>query len=260
MRITYRDKDTKTYWQQRWDSTAIDDEMKNTNVYPLKYALKYLSKKKCKILEAGCGAGRILRYFHNKNYDIVGIDYIKSAIEKLRTLDSSLNITFGDITDLKFDDNTFDHILAFGLYHGLAENLDKAINETYRVLKKDGILCASFRADNIQNYINDFYFRAPKKIKQHSNMKFHKINLKKIELIKLFTKHNFKFLSIYPVINMPFFYRFKITRHKKHKVFNEQMARIEGYRLSMIGQFLQNILTKCFPEYFCNLYVIYLKK
>ena len=161
MRITYRDKDTKTYWQQRWDSTAIDDEMKNTNVYPLKYALKYLSKKKCKILEAGCGAGRILRYFHNKNYDIVGIDYIKSAIEKLRTLDSSLNITFGDITDLKFDDNTFDHILAFGLYHGLAENLDKAITNYRKAISinsrdYESIHAISLCQLTMQNYQDGF--------------------------------------------------------------------------------------------------------
>jgi 2-polyprenyl-3-methyl-5-hydroxy-6-metoxy-1,4-benzoquinol methylase len=97
MRITYRSKNNKEYWQKRWDDVEVDEKMENANVYPLKYAKIAIDDKKGRILEAGCGAGRILRYYHDLGYDITGIDFIESVISKLKTTDSSqmsISITF----------------------------------------------------------------------------------------------------------------------------------------------------------------------
>ena len=58
-----------------------------------------------------------------------------------------LNIFFNNYTQ-------FDTILAFGLYHNFQIDMfEKALDETKRILKDDGLLCFSFRSDNIQNYI-----------------------------------------------------------------------------------------------------------
>ena len=84
MRVTYRNKDVNNYWQDRWDNIDVDSEMIATDRYPLKYALECITNVNGKILEAGCGNGRILRYFHNRNYKIHGFDYIQSAIIKLK--------------------------------------------------------------------------------------------------------------------------------------------------------------------------------
>ena len=141
------------------------------------------------ILEAGCGAGRILRYYHNKNYKIIGIDFIKEAIEKLKIVDKTLDVRFGDILNLEFKNESFDIVLAFGLYHNFhSENLQKSVKETYRILKKGGKLCTSFRADNIQELIVDW-------IRKENNSKskeFHKLNLTKKEFVELLEKNGFK--------------------------------------------------------------------
>ena len=47
---------------------------------------KPLNQQNGSILEAGCGAGRILRYFHDLGYDITGFDFIEVAVEKLKEL------------------------------------------------------------------------------------------------------------------------------------------------------------------------------
>jgi cyclopropane fatty-acyl-phospholipid synthase-like methyltransferase len=57
----------------RWSNIEADTEAQNPDVYPLKFALKVVQKGD-KILEAGCGAGRILKYFHNRSFNIIGID------------------------------------------------------------------------------------------------------------------------------------------------------------------------------------------
>ena len=157
MRITYRDQNNKNYWAKRWKDIPADDAMEDINKYPLKYALLTVKDKNQKILEAGCGAGRILRYFKNRGYSITGIDFIKCVVSKLKKTDPSLDVHVGDITNLHYDDKTFKYVLAFGLYHNLPpELLDKALSETNRVMTKGGIVCASFRADNIQTKLTDW--------------------------------------------------------------------------------------------------------
>ncbi len=74
-----------------------------------------MQDKAGKILEAGCGAGRILRYYHDRGYDIIGIDFIDVAISKLKEIDPTLQAEVGDITSLGFADQSFRYVLAFGL-------------------------------------------------------------------------------------------------------------------------------------------------
>lgn len=146
--------------------------------------------------------------------------------------------------------------MAFGLYHNLNENLDVAIAETSRVLKKDGYVCASFRADNIQNRITDYL----KNRKIKNKKEFHKMNLTKNEFVNLFKKNNFLIENIYPVENMPFLYKFSLFRAQNQKEFNESIARRDGYQFSFLGKIFQNFLIKFFPNQFCNIYVLISKK
>ena len=169
----------KDYWTKRWDDIPADEPMENLGVYPLKYAQMTVKDKEGKILEAGCGAGRILRYYHDRGYDIIGFDFIDVAISKLKGIDPTLNAEVGDITNLRFADQSFKYVLAFGLYHNLENGLDKAILETNRVLEKNGLVCASFRADNIQTKLTDYLSdrKMKKRDGQTKTRSFHKMNL-----------------------------------------------------------------------------------
>lgn len=259
MRITYRRKSVKEYWTSRWDEIPVDQSMKNANAYPLKYAEKIISDRKGKILEAGCGVGRILRYYHDLKMDIIGIDFIKVAINKLEKVDSTLKVEVGDITNLQFEDCSFRYVLAFGLYHNLEKGLTRSIEETYRVLEHGGSVCASFRADNIQTRLTDWLTEKKEK-GSIENRIFHKMNLKKSEFKQIFENAGFIINSIEPVENMPILYKFPFFRASGHNTFDENLARFEGYKLSSLGQKLQNFLMYCFPDQFCNVYVLIASK
>jgi len=262
MRITYRNANNKDYWTKRWGDIPADSPMENAEVYPLKYAQMTVKDKSGKILEAGCGAGRILRYYHNRGYDILGIDFVDVAIKKLKEIDPTLQVEVGDITNLKLADHSFKYVLAFGLYHNLQEGLDKAILETYRVLEKDGVVCASFRADNIQTKLTDYlaHKKAKKRYGESMTRSFHKMNLTRSEYERLFARAGFNIEFIGPVENMPILYKFAIFRSYGHKEFDENKARMEGYRLSWFGQRMQNFLMHYFPDQFCNIYVLIARK
>ena len=261
MRKTYRASDVKDYWQKRWDAIPADTAMSNTDKYPLKYAIQTIgSDKNGKILEAGCGAGRILRYYHNLQFRISGFDYIETAISKLKEADASLDVSTQDICSLSYEDESFKYILAFGLYHNLENGLDKAISETHRVLLRGGRVCASFRADNIQNRINDYLSDRNSKLPRSHQTNFHKLNLTSQEFKRIFTRNGFKIISFSPVENMPLLYKFRLFRSQNHKVFNESLGRVQGYRLSLFGTIIQNLLMTFFPSQFCNIYVVIAEK
>lgn len=257
MRISYRNAGNKEYWTKRWAAIPPDHPMENTDAYPLKYALETVRDKQGKILEAGCGAGRILRYFHERGYDILGMDFVPVAVNKLRQADPSLQVEVGDITKLRYDDKAFQYVLAFGLYHNLEHGLEQAVAETWRVLEAGGAVCASFRADNIQTRLTDWLAEAKKGRKAPAGQRsFHKLNLTRREFESLFERAGFRIESLHPVQNMPLLYKFALFRARGHKVFDENLARKEGYLLSGTGRMIQNFLMRHFPDQFCNIYVL----
>ena len=262
MRISYRTRCVKEYWTARWDGIPADSAMENLNVYPLKYAQMTIKDKQGNILEAGCGAGRVLRYYHDRGYSIIGFDFIDIAISKLMDIDPTLKAEVGDITNLRFMDKSFKYVLAFGLYHNLEHGLDKAILETHRVLEKDGLVCASFRADNIQTRLTDWLAdrKAGGDGAKTQTRVFHKMNLTRSEYEELFTHAGFTINYVGPVENMPILYKFALFRSSEHKNFDENKARMEGYRLSWFGQRLQNFMMRFFPDQFCNIYVLIARK
>jgi len=260
MRITYRTHHNLEYWTRRWDAVAVDDPMENLGKYPLKYAVEATSMRSGSILEAGCGSGRILRYFHQKGFEITGVDFVPSVISRLKDADDSLVVMPGDIMDLDFENESFDVVLAYGLYHNLQiSNFKKALIETYRVMKSGGLLSASCRADNIENRINDWY--ANKRSNSNkAGLKFHKINLSKKEFKGILQEAGFEILTIDHVENMPILYKFRFFRHPQHKNFDENKGRREGYRLSSLGSLIQKLLMKVAPSQFCNVNVILARK
>lgn len=260
MRKTYRSQGVREYWASRWSEIPVDPPMENKEIYPLKYALQTVQNKEGEILEAGCGAGRVLRYFHDNGYNILGMDFVAGAVQKLSETDNSLKVVVGDITALDFADDRFEYVLAYGLYHNLEAGLEKAVAETFRVMKSGGAVCASFRADNLQTRISDWLAdRKKNKGRKSQNIEkkqFHKLNLTRKEFEDVFRLAGFVIEFVDSVENMPLLYKFRFFRSGTHKVFDENIARSEGYQLSFLGNILQKLMMRLWPEQFCNVYVI----
>ncbi len=262
MRITYRSSGVREYWAKRWASIPADEPMENLSVYPLKYAELTIQDQAGTILEAGCGAGRVLRYYKDRGYSILGMDYIEAAVEKLREADPELQVEVGDITRLSYSDASFRTVLAFGLYHNLwGEALDRAMDETFRVVEPGGRVCASFRADNLQTRLTDWLadYRAGK-VARNGAREFHKLNLTRSEYEDLFRRAGFVVEQIFPVENMPILYKFAVFRNRQHKTFDENLARKEGYQLSPLGGVIQRFLMRRLPYQFCNIFVVIARK
>lgn len=148
--------EVKEQWNKVWEDDSIERNQSKLD-YPEYWELydKYIPKDG-KLLEAGVGLGKWLNYFQKRDYDIVGIDYSEVAVKKLKVFDNRLNIVYGDVTDIPFEDNTFDVYLSYGVLEHLEDigNLKKAISEIHRVLKKDGVAYITIPNLTILNYMH----------------------------------------------------------------------------------------------------------
>lgn len=94
--------------------------------------------KGSKILEEGCGNGKTVSMLLKMGYHVTGIDFSQSAINACKHTFSDSNTAFicGLITELPFDNNTFDGATVIHVLEHLdSENLVLAISELKRVLK-----------------------------------------------------------------------------------------------------------------------------
>jgi len=105
-----------------------------------------IAKKKNprKILDMATGTADIaIMLSHIKSCEIIGLDISSKMIEIGKTKINRLNLykrislDIGDAENIKYADDTFD-IVTVGYGVRNFENLNKGLNEIYRVLKKDG--------------------------------------------------------------------------------------------------------------------------
>jgi len=261
MKKIYRDKFNSDYWEDRWGNSGVDEnEFKNEDIYPIKYA-KIAIKKNDKILEAGCGAGRVYFHYTNQGFDVKGIEYSKNAIKNILEKDPSAKVIQGSITNLPYKNNSFDTILAFGLYHNIENENDiqKSFDETYRVLNHGGKLVISVRFDSLENNIIEGIMK--KRAKGKVFNKFHRYHFSLTDM-KNFLGKNMIIQDVYYARNVSFLFKYDFFRNKelKSSTFLESNARSTGFKLNFIGNMIDNFLHKFFPKYFSNLLVIIAKK
>ncbi len=101
------------------------------------------------ILDLGCGTGHWTKIFSKRGYSVVGIDISPEMLE-IAKKEGLENLILSDIRQVPFKDNSFGTVTSFWtLQHMLTLNdLKSALNEMYRLVKKDGTIIIG---DNVYN-------------------------------------------------------------------------------------------------------------
>ena len=148
MLVIYDDVDRLRYWETFWATVGRDvDEVTTEDFYPFFPLSKYVRAGE-RVLEAGCGMGRVVKHFARKGVRMVGMDYEPTCILRLGAQDRSLDLYVGDVNSLPDPDSSFDGIAAFGTLSNL-EDPRHALAEFRRVLKPGGWMVASVTNDSL---------------------------------------------------------------------------------------------------------------
>ena len=110
--------------------------------------------KGAKILDIGSGTGHLTKYIKDKGFEVVGIEPAEEMIGFARQNFPDIEFMEGISSELPFEDNTFDFIVAFEVFRYIneEENL-KGYREFKRVLKDGGKIFIT----HVNKYAKDYY-------------------------------------------------------------------------------------------------------
>lgn len=108
---------------------------------------KYI-KEESKIIDVGCGFGKVSIQMALKGFCVEGIDINRNGIEtakkaaKKLNLEEQLKFMVGNATELPYDNETFDIAIMQALLTAIVDKEDrnKIMKETYRILRPMGCL------------------------------------------------------------------------------------------------------------------------
>jgi SAM-dependent methyltransferase len=105
------------------------------------FVFDYLNKGD-KVLDLGCGSGRLFPKFQDKGVEYFGIDNSEELIEIAKKENPQGNFQISDGLKLPFSDGFFNKVYSFAVIHHIPskELRFKFVQEAKRVLKKDGTI------------------------------------------------------------------------------------------------------------------------
>lgn len=139
----------KQYWEQQFGTSYEIGEISEENKIKLQDLVKDLPIGR--MLDNGCGDGRLKKYFEELGWEMYGSDISQNAIIKASKI-TPINLVCAISEDLPFKDMFFDSVLSWRVLHSLFKNNRiQALKEIDRVLKHGGHLFMSVQsADDVQ--------------------------------------------------------------------------------------------------------------
>lgn len=138
---------------QSYNKKAKDYDNTADGRFTVKFKEKLLEsvtiQKGDRVLDIGCGNGRLLNMFAEKStFDGYGTDISTEMIKEARKQNPQMSFEVSRCDDLPFSDNTFDIITVCAAFHHFPD-IHAFSKEAYRVLKPNGII-----------YIAEMYYPA----------------------------------------------------------------------------------------------------
>ena len=113
-----------------------------------------------RVLDAGCGAGRMLPYLAELGCAAEGVDLSPEMVRRARADHPEFATQVASITDLPFEDASFDGVFSwYSTIHGDDEALASALSEFRRVLRPGGLVLVAFQSGSGIQDVSEAYRR-----------------------------------------------------------------------------------------------------
>lgn len=134
------------FWDACWEPRQLAEFLadarvvENDPIYPL---LVEKLRPEGLFLEGGCGPAQLVKYFSDRRYRVVGVDFAERTIERLRQVAPELDLRVADIMALPFADGEVHSYYSGGVVEHIESGPEPALDEARRVLADDGwFLCS----------------------------------------------------------------------------------------------------------------------
>lgn len=100
-----------------------------------------------RVLDAGCGTGRIGRYLRDRGCEVTGIDLSSAMVAIARGDHPDLSVLVGSITDLPTGSDDFDGVVYwYSMIHLPNDALPRVFAEAARVVRPGGLVIVGFQS------------------------------------------------------------------------------------------------------------------
>ncbi len=134
-----QDKEVEDIIKQRFDKCCgiFPEEIRIAD-FRVRTILNFLGElKDKKVLDLGCGKGRLAKILIGKGASVTGVDLSEKLLEVASRNVIGANFIVGSATELPLADDSFDFIICVEVLEHVP-NYKKAVEEMMRVLKKNG--------------------------------------------------------------------------------------------------------------------------
>lgn len=143
----------------KWDLDEMNDMVESCKVDDaVNLTIQYILNKKARILEAGSGTGRVIKYLNNLGYlNIEGIELNKKIVNELHKKYPEITVKEGNILRMPYKENAFDVIVSYGVIEHFPKGPDLPLKALLKVLKPGGIAIVTVPSFNFIRSIISFF-------------------------------------------------------------------------------------------------------
>ena len=123
-----------------WDWKNPSKERKLQDDHVVDFIKYYNFEKNLKVLDCGCADGRNSEYLINEGFEVTGVDFSQTVIERTQKRLTKGKFLVGDIRKLdEIEENSFDFLIDAGAFHvNYPQDTLSIIKEYHRILKPSG--------------------------------------------------------------------------------------------------------------------------
>jgi SAM-dependent methyltransferase len=145
-RLVYlAERATSNFWNDRW---ANPDPEKTFAAPPAHRSLRHLTRRYLKpgsvVLEGGCGLCDKVFRLHEDGFAVVGIDFARETVSRVKRNWGHLGLVAGDVVSLPLKSESCDGYWSLGVIEHFYDGYTRILEEAKRVLRPGGILFLAF--------------------------------------------------------------------------------------------------------------------
>lgn len=137
---------TSEFWDASWEANELAQVLADVRVVendPVYELLIDKLRPDRLFLEGGCGQSQWVKYFNDRHYRAVGIDFATRTIERVLSVAPELDVRVGNILALPFADGEVHSYYSGGVVEHFETGPEPALAEARRVIARDGwFLCS----------------------------------------------------------------------------------------------------------------------